>query len=455
MNPQNFEQRGLTEVLNDLSKDQLISIVDELAKKDSILKSRLLLKYSKSVTGQELEKFKDLLRSIVDKYMGREGYIAYRDISPFVRELDECFVQIEYCADVVVALELSFVMLEEAIEAFQYTDDSNGDIGMLVEDALEVIELTVVDAIDSESEQRQELFKKLLKQCDHSAIKEWEEYQIILLRICIHFADSNENREALSRKVESLIDENSSQHYHNEALNQLLFGMIDQYGTAEEANQFIQARLHYSSFREQLIQRCIVEKNYNRVIELAAAGEQSDREYAGLVSKWKKFRYAAYKALSLRREQKLLAKDLFMNGDFDFYHELKALAEDPDQFYMQLKQELQKHSGWQVRRLYQRLIEEENDTDALMEFVRAYPDCIEQYASDLVDIYKEEVQQIYKEHIEMAANHASNRKGYQDVCQMIRRYENIVGKELQQIIVNELRSSYRRKPAFVDELGKI
>lgn len=148
----------------------------------------------------------------------------------------------------------------------------------------------------------------------------------------------------------------------------------------------------------------------------------------GLVSKWKKFRYAAYKALSLRREQKLLAKDLFMNGDFDFYHELKTLAKDPDQFYMQLKQELQKHSGWQARRLFQILIEEENDTDALMEFVRAYPDCIEQYPEYLVDFYKEEIQEMYKEYIKITANCASNRKGYQDVCEMIRRYENVVGK---------------------------
>ena len=231
--------------------------------------------------------------------------------------------------------------------------------------------------------------------------------------------------------------------------------MIDQYGTEEEADQFIQASLHYSSFREQLIQRCIVEKNYNRVIELATDGEQSDKEYAGLVSKWKNFRYAAYKALSLTREQKLLAKDLFMNGDFDFYHELKALAKDSDQFYVQLKQELQKHSGWQAKRLFQQLIEEEKDIAELMEFVRVYPDCIEKYANYLVDVYQEDIQQIYKEHIKMTANRASNRKGYQDVCQMIRRYERVVGQQLEQEIVNELRNSYRRKPAFVDELSKV
>lgn len=72
----------------------------------------------------------------------------------------------------------------------------------------------------------------------------------------------------LRRKVESMIDENRTHHYQNylnEALNRLLFEMIEEYGTEEEADRFIQAHLHYSSFREQLIQRCIVEKNYDRV----------------------------------------------------------------------------------------------------------------------------------------------------------------------------------------------
>ncbi|WP_318615786.1 hypothetical protein [Sporosarcina sp. YIM B06819] len=451
-------QSGLIEVLNNLSKDQLIDIIDELAGKDKILKSRLMLTYSKETTGQELASFKSWVHSIVSKYKGREGFISYRETNDFASELSECLVQIEACSDAVVALGLAFLLVEEAIEAFQYADDSDGDIGCLVEDTLEVIEMTITNALGSEVGQKQELFEKLLKQCEHPVFEGWEDYQITLLKICTNFADSSKYREALSRKVESLIDENTSQryqHYRNEALNRLLFEMIDQYGTEEEADQFIQAHLHYSSFREELIQRCIVEGNYNRVIELAAAGERSDMEYSGLVSKWKKFRYEAYKALSLRREQKLLAKDLFMNGDFDFYHELKALAKDSDQFYGQLKQELQKHSGWQSRSLFQSLIEEENDTDELMEFVRAYSECIEQYASDLVGVYKEEVQQVYKEHIEMTANRASNRKDYQGVCRMIRRYENIVGKQLQQAIVNELRSSYRRKPAFVDELSKI
>lgn len=254
-------QQSLTEVLNGLSKDQLIGIIVELARKDKILKNRLLLTYSKEPTGQELESFKVLVRSIVHKHKGRGGFIAYSETEHFSSELGECLVQIEDCANSAVALELAFVLLEEAVEAFQYADDSDGDIGSLVDDTLEVIEVIITDAIGLEYGQRQELFEKLLKQCEHPVFEGWEDYLITLLRICTNFADSDEHREVLSRKVESMIDENTTQRYQdyrNEALNRLLFEMIEEYGTAEQVDQFLQARLHYSSFREQLIQRCIV-----------------------------------------------------------------------------------------------------------------------------------------------------------------------------------------------------
>lgn len=62
---------------------------------------------------------------------------------------------------------------------------------------------------------------------------------------------------------------------------------------------------------------------------------------------------------------------------------------------------------------------------------------------------------MYSKYIKGAAAHVSNRPAYQEVCQMIRRYEKIAGKQPRQSIVGELRSSYKRKPAFVDELSKI
>lgn len=451
-------QQDLTAVLNDLSKDQLVQIVEEVASEDSILKSRLLLHYSKMATGQELVRFKSLVRTIVNTYAGRGGFISYRETGDFASDLGDCLIQIENSADAVIALDLAFILLEEAMEAFQYADDSDGDIGGLVEDTLEVVNVMMIDAIESGFDRRQVLFEKLLKQCTHPMFEDWDDYRHTLLNICTYFVDNKENREALIRKIESLIVEEAphlSHHYHNEMMNRMLLEITEEYGTEEEADYFIQANLHYSSFREQLIKRYIVLEKYEQVIQLASDGEQEDKEYRGLVSGWMKYRYRAYKALSLHEEQQVLAKELFMAGDFDFYQELKGLAEDPKHYYLQLKQELQLKDDWQTRDLFQRLIEEEQDVVELMAFVQKNPRYIERYASDLVNFYKEDIEKKYSKYIKGVAARASSRPAYQEVCGMIRRYEKIAGKQHQQSIVEELRSSYRRKPAFMDELSKI
>ena len=452
------KQPELRDVLENLSKDQLVEMIMEFAGNDAILKNSLLLKYSEVELGQDLVNAKRWIRSVVNKYTTGEGFISYRETGRFTRELGECLIQIEECANASVALDLAFLLLEETIGAFQYADDSDGDIGFLVEETLDAVESTFMEAVTLEPEQSENLFEKLLKQCDRPIFNGWEGYRIALLRICTQFADQKEYREILRQKIESMIDEKDTEHhrrYINEELLQLIFEMIQRYGTQKEAEKFVHKQLHYTAFREWSIHRNMAEKNYDQVIQLALAGEKQDKAYPGLVSKWKQFRYVAYKELSLKEEQQVLAKELFMSGDFEYYEELKALVKNHTQFYAHLKQELQKETGWKARNLLKRLIEEENDIAEMMELVRETPKLVEQYASELVVPFKDEIQEIYAKYIKMAAHAASDRRRYQDVCRIIRRYEKVAGENLRDELVNELKDIYKRKPAFLDELGKI
>ncbi|KYD11534.1 hypothetical protein MXL46_04845 [Heyndrickxia sporothermodurans] len=90
-----------------------------------------------------------------------------------------------------------------------------------------------------------------------------------------------------------------------------------------------------------------------------------------------------------------------------------------------------------------------------MEYVKDNTRYIEEYAEKLVKHYKEEVIEIYKEYIKDTARTSSNRRDYQGVCHKIRRYKKIVGKPKQLELINELIALYRKRPAFLDELGKI
>jgi len=244
--------------------------------------------------------------------------------------------------------------------------------------------------------------------------------------------------------------------YYAETLLHILHRMLFVYGTDTEALQFEEDNSAYASFRKLLIERALKENNFEKVIVLAMDGEKQDKEYAGRTSKWKRIRYDAYKKLSLKAEQARLAKELLFDGNFEYYQELKALnIEDETTFYSKLKTSLKNDQRWQVKNMYVKLIEQEQDSEEIMAYVKENPAYIVKYAELLKGNYPDEVVVLYRNHIRAVSKDSSKRSAYQDVCALIRRYKKIAGKDDATELVNELLILYKRRPAFVDELRKI
>jgi hypothetical protein len=392
-------QSDLHMVLKNLSKEVLIDIIIDVANQDPTLENTLLVKFSKGDNQQELDKCRKLIDSIIRKYTGREGFISYRRTGDFVSELEEVAVKVQHIGDVMLALNIALLLLEEAIGAFQYADDSDGDIGFLVNETLELIEEVAVGGHQT-AHPKAEIFERLLNQVDNEVFDGWSDYKIDLLSICSELVDDVTLRKRLIDKIESMLDERPSDrytHYENESMLRLLFELIKKYGTQEEAEKFIYEHLHYSSFREQLLNKLLLEKNNQKVIELAKEGETQDQPYPGLISKWKKFRYLAYKNLSLSAEQYSLAKEFLFQGDYSYYEELKELSsENKKDFYTNIKQELKTANSWQASRMFLKLIDEENDMEELLLFVRSNPSYIEEYAQKLIEHIKKRSRQFIK-----------------------------------------------------------
>lgn len=456
-------QPTIKEVLNNISKEDLINIIMDVAKKDTVFRNSIIFKYSKGTNEQEIEKCKKMMDSIVNKYIGVKNFIEYEEVGSFTKEMYNLLDKVRSTGNPLLALDIAFFILDECIQAFQYADDSDGDIGNF---ALEIIELIRKIAINSKKldiSQRKEIFNKLLNKSDSKAFDEWEDYKIDMLRICTEFADDEEFKNILRGKLEYIINEISNSNYDNrskeyisENIRIILFDIINEYDTKEEADKFISDNLKFTYFRDILMNKYIKEKNYNKVIEFALEGEEKYKEYRGLVLKWKKIRYMAYKELSLKEEQEKLAKELLFDGDFEYYKELKPLViDDESVFYNKLKEELKNSRGWRSRDIYLKLIIDENDLDEIMEVVRKNPETIEDYASMLIDKFKDEVLKIYESYIKSQSDYSSSRNQYQGICRMLKRYEKIAGREDKQRIVDELKILHKRRPAFLDELRKI
>lgn len=448
----------IKEVLSNLSKEKLIDIILDITQKDRTLKNSLIVRYSKGNSEQELKKCKKLIDSIVRKYLGREGFISYREAGYFVSDMEELLEKIRETEDIILALDIAFLVIDEGIEAFQYADDSDGDVGYLVSETIDLIGEVIGYNEDTDINIKEELFEKLLSKSESKIFDEWTDYRIDMLGLCAAVATTESLRDKLKIKLNYLIDKNSNNEYmkySNESMLHILFNMVNKYGTKEEAEQFIKDNLKFSSFRELFINKYLKEKNYEKVIELALEGEEQDKRFAGLILKWQQIRYLAYKELSLKDNQRNLAKELLFQGKFEYYKELKELAEDKISFYNNLIQELKANEYWQSKSMFLQIILEEKDLDEIMTYVRENPTSIDSYAEILMDKFKDEVIEIYKKYIKFEASRATNRSHYKNVCEIIKKYKKVAGKQSQTPIINELIALYRKKPAFLDELSRI
>ncbi len=351
------------------------------------------------------------------------------------------------------------LVLQEGVEAFQYADDSDGNIGMLVAESLDKVD-DLASSLDGEDSSLQErFFDRLLTLSDSEIFEEWEDYKIELLRICVGLAGTEQLREQLKESIERQIQVCTHKKYGGytvEALLKLLLQLIRSYSSEEEADNFVKDHLQYTFFRQSAIEASMECGDYHHVLELAQEGERQDQQLPGLVTQWKKARYEAYKRLSLKNEQQLLARELLMGGDYAYYKDLELLAgEGKKELYHGILAELKNGTGWKAQGVYLKLIADKDDLEEMMAYLRTTPSAVEEYAARLSPNYPEEIERIYRGTIYAAAESSSNRQAYQRVCGMLTRYQTVFGKPSRDEIILQLKDQYTRRPAFLDELSRV
>lgn len=458
----NGKRLNLQDVLNRLSKEELVDIIMELTSKDRELKQTIMFKYAKEDDKHIIIDYKRLLYTLARKYLGKEDYISYNRAGYFADDMRELFINgIEKALtnnNYSLATDIALMTLEKAIEAFNYADDSDGFIGSLTTEIIEYIDDLVFEVVDNDYSDKREIFYKMIKYLDIQALDGWNEFRMGLLNICLKFIGEKEYRKALEDKIMDFVkrEGNSYYEYFKEELLLLLYGIMEKYETEDKQIQFIKENLQHTAFRELLINKLKDRGDYHKIIDLTLEGEEKDKDLPGLVNQWRKIRYEAYKKLSLKEEQEKLATKLFLEGNFEYYEELRAMHKGREkELYNEILAKIRKGRDWYWNNLYVKLIVYENDLEELLNYVKNNLHQIEEYANILFEKYPDEVIDIYKDYILSTAKAASNRSKYRNVCSIIERYSEFVSVENLKDIINKLRSLYKNRPAFLDELSKI
>ena len=463
LNSENQEQRirkkqNIEEVLNTLTKQQLVELLLPAIKKDKVLEEKVLLQYGEVDITQELKKMERVVESLVNKYVDESGYIYYGIEDEFIDKLWELVDYVEPLRGdekkVFLALDMLILLLEKGIDLYESIEDDTGFIAEVINDILCRISGFVTESTGYDEEVKEQIMKKILAKTKESKFQEWTDYGTQLLQSVLIYGSNARYREMLYKELDQQLEIEDSATI--EIISVMLFELLQHHGTEQEIEQYIEEHIEMDTFREIFLQNLMEKQDYEKAIQIAIEGEEKNKEHTWGLDKWKKPRYEAYKAMRDIKNQEALGKEFLLRGNFEYYEDLKELhKEDYNNFYSNFKEELRAKTGTGEYSVFRRLIEKENDIEELMNIVRKEPDTLSKYIKMLMNTYGDEVLVLYRNNIENRAEKACDRNMYRDVCNMITDYRRYENKKSVKMLIEKLKKEHKRRPAFIDELRKI
>jgi len=204
-----------------------------------------------------------------------------------------------------------------------------------------------------------------------------------------------------------------------------------------------------------VINQAMERQDYSLAEKIGLDGEESDREYAGLVDRWRKLRALIYGRTGRLEEWRVLARSFAIDGNMDFYHEYKNSfsGEEWKALYEDFLQQIKERKRW--NNFYPKILIEENRLDLLLDHVLQYPDWFVNYAGTLHPFDPDTVLKIYTRYIEVHAQQADQRSKYKNVAGLLKKFAAVCGNEAARKLREELLIRYPRRPAMQDELKRV
>jgi uncharacterized Zn finger protein len=442
-------------------KAKLVGILLEIVEENEVLKKQIMFEAGQASDDDLVSNAVDLIRSCIDRFSDHFGFVHYDStwdaISGAEQTLDKA-VQVSEKGQQVLAVKLTLTVMREMLDVISKADDSDGCIGQLIDDAVNLLnEITVDETLGKD--EKAEIYEMLISEVDYKSYAEWSDWQLDLLRCCSDLVEEEGLRKKLEQKLNALMADKTgdswSIEYYEERVKLIKYYLIRRYEGKKQAMQFMLNNLHHSDFREMAIKQAFEEQDYERVIELTLDGEQQDNSFPGLVQKWREYRYQAYHMAKKIEELRELALQFILAGHFSYYESLKETYSQQEwpAVYPQIIALLEDR-GINRQGIYTSILVAEGEKQKLLEHVQANPAHVVAFYKELIPPYEDEVFRLFVQHIEEMAANASNRGGYKKVCQVIRRLNKIGGREHAAAVKEKLLQLYKRRPAFCDELSR-
>lgn len=446
------------DLLKAISHNELIEFVEENCKKDKKFRNYFLASFGHLSQNQSKEFYQKQIHSILQTAAGRDGWIGWSDMKyvvnttqPFLENAEQ-YLQNKNFVNVFF---ISTALLEEMTEAFQYGDDSNGDLGYFVESAMELLSKLSKEKISALL--KQEIFEYCISAFKQKLFEGWD-WHLGILHIAGDLIDNEKDADRILNCMESMNGE-----YEREYAQSYKLELLRKYKDPKEVEEFINKNISNSKIRKQEIEKAFESKNFERAVTLAKDGIVCDEQSKpGLAKDW--YDWLLKIALAQNDTPNIIKYARYrlienFGATQDYYQILKNTIETEKwhPFLEEIIKEVTPKSRWTytelIRKIY--IIEEWWDRLFLMLKQNLSLENIQENEQYLAKDYSAELIELYSERLTNYVEKFMGRNHYQTACRYLRRMKKLGGNDKVNELIELFRKQYPQRKALMDELTRV
>lgn len=448
----------LKEVLDKVSHQDLKEFIQEQSKMDKQFRNLFLSSFAHLNESQSKEFYQKQIKSIVNSTTDRHGFIGWHEMKYLEQGIDPIITIAEKQLgnkNYINAIYICTALMEEMTEAIQFSDDSNGSIGGIIDSSYEM--LYDIATKDISVDIKTELFEYCIAAFKKRLFDGWD-WHTGILNIAYELTDNENEADIIIKCLDTVNGE-----YEKERAQSFKLDIISKYKDKKEVQKFIDKHITNSSIRNTEIEKAVKNKDFEKAIKLCQDGIEYDKkDKPGLVKNW--YNWLLKIAQAQNNKSKIIEYSRFLfidnfHPEQDYYQLLKQEIE-PNKwkdFLEDIIREVTPKGGWKYNELVRKIYINEKWWDRLFLLLKENTSLenIENNEKYLSKDYSQELIQLYSDRLEKYVERFIGRNHYQTACRYLRRMKKLGGNEKVNELIEYFIKTYPKRKALLDELSRV
>lgn len=446
------------ELLKIISQEELMDFVQEYFKRDKGFRNYFLASFDHHSQNQSKDFYQKQIHSILQSAAGRDGWIGWSEMKyvvnatmPFLENAEKYLGNNNFEN----VFFISTALLEEMTLAFQYGDDSNGDLGYFVDSSMELLSKIAQQKLPEIL--RDEIFEYCISTFNKRLFSGWD-WHVGILHIACELIEKERDADIILSCLETVHGE-----YEQERAQSFTLKLIRRFKSEKEVEEYINQHISNPSIRREETAKAFESENFERAIELSKDGIRYDEQSKpGLAKEW--YDWLLKIALVQKDTSNIIEYARFrlidsFGGVMDYYQILKTNIESEKwhPFLEEVIKEITPKTNWTYTELIRKIYINEEWWDRLFLMLKKNTSLvnIEQNEKYLSNDYASELIRLYGEKITVYVEKNVGRKHYQTACRYLRRMKKLGANHQVNDLIELFRKRYPQRRALIDELNRV